>query len=411
MEKQGKFYIDWWNIKKSTIYGIVAFIVFSAVLGGTAWWAVRHNWFAQPEISDIPKDAARILSFEGDVRVIRAATRETLLVTKETYVAAGDTIQTQADGRAKVQMIDGSVYSLGPNSTVIVRDSSSLFGGRNIRVSLDDGQMNVKTDDQPADTENVVEVQESENKLMSQTDASFNADADTNGGEIRISRGGVETTIAGEKTIIRENEYAAVNNGTLTTRESLLQPPKQVSPANLAQIVDSSGQGVSIAFTWQDAVGNLASNYYLQVSRSPFFAADSIMVDRASLTARDFRMGGLSPGTYYWRLRATARSGQTTGWNEPWKFTIVRREAASSIEAAEWGVERVGGDIYIISGRTQAGMTVRIQGRETFAGADGTFRLQISAGAPDVVVEIGDGRGNRIGYNLSLRTAKGTRRY
>jgi hypothetical protein len=411
MRKQSKFYIDWWNIKKSTIYGLVALIVISAALGGTAWWAIRHNWFAQPEISNIPKDAARILSFEGDVRVIRAATRETILVTKETFVAAGDTIQTQADGRAKVQMIDGSVYSLGPNSTVIVRDSTSLFGGKNIRVSLDDGQMNVKTEDQAADTENVVEVQESENKLLSQTDASFNADADTNGGEIRISRGGVETTIGGEKTIIRENEYAAVNNGTLTTKETLLQPPKQGSPANLAQIVDSFGQGVSVSFTWQDAGGNLAANYYLQVSRSPFFASDSILVDRASLTARDFRMGGLSPGTYYWRLRATARSGQTTGWNEPWKFTIVRQSASVVIEAAEWGVERVGGDIYIVSGRTQAGMTVRVQGRETFAGADGMFKLQIASGGADMVgVEIGDGRGNRIGYNLSLRTAKASRR-
>jgi len=409
MQKQGKFYIDWWNIRKSTIYGIVALIVICAVLGGLGWWGIRHNWFAQPEQNEIPKDAARILSFEGDVRVIRATTRETLVVTRATWVAAGDTIQTQADGRAKVQMIDGSIYSLGPNSTVIVRDSTSIFGGRNIRVSLDDGQMNVKTEDQAADTENVVEVQESENKLMSQTDASFNADAATNGGEIRISRGGVETTIAGEKTILRENEYAAVNNGALTTREKLLAPPSPSSPANLAQIVDSTGQGVNVSFAWQDP-GGLAASYYLQVSRSPFFASDSILIDRASLAARDFRMGGLAPGTYYWRLKATARSGQTTGWNEPWKFTVVRQEAATVIEAAEWKVEPVGGAIYIISGRTQAGMTVSCQGRQTFAGPDGMFKLQISAPGSDVPVEFGDGRGNRIGYNLNLRTAKANRR-
>lgn len=411
MQKQRKFYIDWWNIKKSTIYGIVALVIISAVVGGVSWWAIRHNWFAQPELKDMPKDAARILSFEGDVRVIRAATRETILVTKETYVAAGDTIQTQSDGRATVQMIDGSIYTVRPNSTVIVRDSTSIFGGKNIRVSLDDGQMNVKTDDQPADTENVVEVQESENKLLSQTDASFNADAQNNGGEIRISRGGVETTIAGEKTVIRENEYAALKDGALTTREKLLEPPKQGSPANLAQIVDSTGQGVNISFSWQDAGGNAASDYALQVSRSPFFASDSIMIDRGGLASRDFRMGGLSPGTYYWRLKGTSRAGQTTGWSEPWKFTIVRQEAAVTIEAGEWAVERVGGDVYIVSGRTQAGMTVGIQGRQTYAGPDGTFRLQISSGTPDVAVEIGDGRGNRIGYNLSLHSAKASRRY
>lgn len=409
MEKQGKFYIDWWNIKKSTIYGIAAFIVISALLGGGAWWAIKRNWFAQPTASDIPKDAARILSFEGDVRVIRAATRETILVTKETYVSAGDTIQTQADGKATVQMIDGSIYTVRPNSTMIVRDSTSIFGGRNIRVSLDDGQMNVRTDDQPADTENVVEVQESENKLMSQTDASFNADSATNGGEIRISRGGVETTIGGEKTILRENEYAAVNNGTITTRERLLEPPKQSAPANLAQIVDNSGQGASITFNWQDG-GSMASDYHLQVARSPYFASDSVMIDRGSLTTREFRMAGLAPGTYYWRLKSTARSGQATGWNEPWKFTIVRQEANITIEAGEWKVERVGGNVYIVSGRTQAGMTVSIQGRQTYAGPDGMFKQQVS-GSGSVTVDFSDGRGNRAGYTLSLATSRATKRY
>lgn len=69
----------------------------------------------------VPKDAARIVSYEGDVRVIRASTRETILVTKETYVAAGDTVQTQADGRAQIQMIDGSMLSVRPNSSRCVR--------------------------------------------------------------------------------------------------------------------------------------------------------------------------------------------------------------------------------------------------------------------------------------------------
>ncbi|MCV4640124.1 hypothetical protein OFB62_32995, partial [Escherichia coli] len=76
-------------------------------------------------MAEAPKDAARILSFEGDVRITRAATRETILVTKEIWVAAGDTIQTQADGKAIVQMVDGSVYTVRPNTTVIIRNNSS----------------------------------------------------------------------------------------------------------------------------------------------------------------------------------------------------------------------------------------------------------------------------------------------
>ncbi len=404
-----KFYVDWWNIRKSTIYGLIAAVVLLAALGGGLWYASRNNWFIPKDNVEIPKDAARIISFEGEVRVTRAATRETILVTKETFVMAGDTIQTQADGRASIQMIDGSSYKIGPNSTVVVKDTTSLFGGKNVRVSLDDGQLNVRTDDQTADARNIVEVADSENQLLPKTDASFNADG-ANGGEIRISRGGVETTIGGEKTIIGENEFASVNNGKLSARERLMAAPRPLAPSNSAQIIDTGG-GVSAAFSWQDAEGNPAKSYYVQVARSPIFASDSILVDRSGLTAREFRLSGLSPGTYYWRIKATAVSGQVTNWNDAWKFMVVRPGESQAIDATDFKVERVGGNVHILTGRTRPGMIVRAAGRDTFAGPDGGFKLQISTPSIEVAVEIGDDRGNRTGFIISLRNGAVLRRY
>src|SRR5262249_44563972 len=120
--KYKKFYIEWWNIRKSTIYRIVALILLAVIGGAFYWAATRYHWFSGPIEAEAPKNSARIISFEGDVRVTRASTRETIVVTREIYVAAGDTIQTQADGRATLQMVDGSVYTVKPNSTVVVRD-------------------------------------------------------------------------------------------------------------------------------------------------------------------------------------------------------------------------------------------------------------------------------------------------
>ena len=185
-----------------------------------------------------------------------------------------------------------------------------------------------------------------------------------------------------------------------------------LAPGNSAQIVDTGGGGgVNVAFSWQDAEGNPASSYYLQISRSPTFASDAILVDRNGMTNRDFRLAGLSPGTYYWRLRATARSGQTTIWNDAWKFMVVRAGESVSIDASDWHVERVGGNVYLVSGRTSAGMFVRSQGRETLAGPDGLFRLQISSSSVETAVEIGDDRGNRTGFIISLRNGGVLRRY
>ena len=405
-----KYYVDWWNIRRSTIYGLIALvIVVISIIGGISW-ASRNSWFLADNAIDIPKDAARIISFEGEVRITRSASRETILVTKETYVTAGDTIQTMADGRAVVQMIDGSRYNVKPNSTAVIGVSTSILGGKDVRVRLNDGQLNVRTDEQGADTKNIVELGESENQLLPKTDASFNADGE-NGGEIRISRGGVETTLGGEKTTIGENEFATINGSKLSAREKLLAPPRPNSPGNSAQIVDSTGGGVAVNFEWQDPEGNPAANFHLQVARSSTFASDSIMVDRYGMQTKEFRLAGLSPGTYYWRIKATARSGQTTNWNDAWKFSVVKNGASVSIEATDWRVEGVGGGIYLISGRTHAGMVVRAAGRDTFAGSDGSFKLQVSSPSTEVVVEIGDDRGNRSGFIISLRSGNMLRRY
>ncbi len=403
-----KIYVEWWKIRRSTIYGVVGFAIIASAIGFGSWYAIKNDWFAQENVLNVPKDAARILSFEGDVRIIRAATRETVVVTKEIYVAAGDTIQTQADGKAVVQMVDGSVLKVSPNSTLIIKDNSSIFGGANVRVSLDDGQLNVRTDQLPDNAENIVEMLDSETAIKSQTEANFNADAQN--AEIRITRGSVDTTVGGTKTTITENEFAAVNEGRLTSKEKLLFAPRPIQPTDGTQIVDS-GNGGSVSFAWQDESTLPIAGYYIQLSRSPTFAADSILVDRSSLTSREFRLAGMQPGTYYWRVKSTARSGQTSDWNPHFKFTVVRRGSSPAIDVAGWNVERVGGNVHIISGKTQPGMLVKSQGNQVFAASDGSFRLQVSSGASEVPVELNDDRGNRAGFVLSLRNSRVLRRF
>lgn len=405
-DKPRNYYVDWWNIKRSTIYGVVALILFLAATAGGIWWAVKNgDSIAKNENADLPKDAARLLSFEGEVRVMRAATRETILVTKETYLSAGDTVQTQADGKAQIKMIDGSILSVRPNSTVVIRDSSSIFGGTNVRVALDDGQINVRTQDQTEQTQNVVEMQESENRLYSQTDASFNIDNQNNGGEIRISRGSIDSTIGGEKTTINENEFAKVSGGKLSAKEKLIAPPALLSPPQNAQLVASGSGSGDASFRWEKNDSGVSS-FQLQIARSPFFVPDAMLLMRESLNSPNFSLANLTPGTYYWRVRVNSSSGQSTDWSEPWRFSVVKSGASSQFVASDFQVESVGGNIYFVSGKTQPGTIVRISGRETFATGDGSFRLQISSSASETTVEISDERGNRNRYLLSLKTGK-----
>ncbi|HLM00019.1 MAG TPA: FecR domain-containing protein, partial [Pyrinomonadaceae bacterium] len=396
--KYRKFYVDWWNIKKSHVYGVIGTIAFLGLLIGGGWWLVKSGWlFADADSIEIPKDAARLESFEGDVRITRAATRQTEKVATKTYILAGDTIQTQAEGKAQIRMIDGSVLSIRPNSTVVIRSSTSLFGGTDVRVSLGDGQINVKTEDQTEASQNVVEIKESENRLFSQTDASFNINQKSGGGEIRISRGGVETNIGGEKTVIKDNEFASINNGRISAKEKLLGAPKLIAPPALEQILTSSSGAADVTFRWQKPDGSAAAaatgSYHLQVSTSPFFVADGMVKESDALPSPSLVLANVSPGTYYWRIRATNASGQASEWSEPWRFTVLKREEGDAINATGWQVESLGGRVYRVGGKTQPGAIVRVLGRETFAAGDGSFILQVSATSPEVTVEISDEHG------------------
>ena len=112
---RSSYYGDWWKIKRSSIYGTIALLLFLLLSAGGIWWMMRNNWFLTESVAtDIPKDSARIVSFEGDVRITRALTRATEKVAKSTFLLAGDTVQTQSDGKAQIRMIDGSTFNYSP---------------------------------------------------------------------------------------------------------------------------------------------------------------------------------------------------------------------------------------------------------------------------------------------------------
>jgi len=404
-----KYDVDWWSIRKSTIYGVIAIVVSIGLLVGGGWWLWQNDWIISPPNDEsAPKDSATIISFEGNVRIIRVSTRETERVTKSTFVQAGDTVQTQADGRAQIRMIDGSTVSVRPNSTVVIRDSTSILGGTSVRVKLDDGQIRVRTVGQNKSSNNVVEMKQSENRLLSQTEASFNIDPKTNNGEIRINRGGVESTVGGKTLSLKENEFVAIIKDKFASRERLLRAPVLKAPSPSQQIPASGGSGANVRFGWRKPPEQGNAKYQIQVAASPFFVAGKIVSERASLANSSFMLSSLAPGTYFWRVSASIESGQVSDWSEPSKFSIIKRQNSSRIVASDWDVEKVGGRVYIIRGKTRSGATVRILGRETFAKSDGAFRVQIASSSSSVTVEIYDETGNKNRYVVSLKTGKVT---
>jgi hypothetical protein len=139
--------------------------------------------------------------------------------------------------------------------------------------------------------------------------------------------------------------------------------------------------------------------------------ADGKVIERDQLVATEFGASDLRPGVYFWRVRATASSGQASDWSDPLKFIVATRGTGSQVSVSAISSELLGGNLYLIRGRAEPGTTIRCGGRETIVAPDGTFQVQISAARTtrEVAVEALDPQGNSSHYKVALsgRVARG----
>jgi hypothetical protein len=142
----------------------------------------------------------------------------------------------------------------------------------------------------------------------------------------------------------------------------------------------------------------------VEVATSPFFVGDGKVIERDQLASTEFTASDLRPGVYFWRVRATASTGQTSDWSEPKKFIIAARGSGSKVPVSNLTAELLGGNVYLIRGRAEPGTTIRVVGRETLVPSEGLFQLQTTAppGTQEINIDAEDPLGNSSQYRLAL---------
>ena len=406
--KEGHFQIEWWVIQKRAIY-IAVLVGISCVLVASAWLYVSKYGNPLKNVAmrtDLPP-GARFMSFEGDVRVIRSATSEVIVASNDTQLYPGDTVQTQADGRARINMADGSTVVLRPNSTIIIRDNAGAEDGKrsNVHVVVDSGQMLVRTQQQ-GEGQNVIETPKTQNQIGGQTQASFGVNPEGTE-EIRVNTGSVESiNRSGEKASLQGGQYISVNRqGTMSKPQRLLEVPQPLQPHNLEKVFVSGNGSATVALRWQKPPSGVPSYYRVEVATSPFFVTEGKVIERDQLVATQFNASDLRQGAYFWRIRATDTSGQISDWSEPLKFLITTQGAGvSGVPVSNLTSVYLGGNVYVIRGTTAPGTSVRVSGREAAAASDGNFQIQITApsGTREVTIQASDSQGNNSRYRVPL---------
>ncbi|HEX8475635.1 MAG TPA: FecR domain-containing protein [Pyrinomonadaceae bacterium] len=403
--KSRRFDFEWLIVSKRLIYTVVAIVVIMLLAGGVgAYIWTQGNPFKRAIDGAGVAAGARFDSFEGDVRVVRAETRETVPVRSDTRLYPGDIVQTQTDGRARISLADGSTLLVLPNSVITIGENTSAGDGQraNVRVAVDRGKINVRTEQQQEGTNNVVETPLTKNRLTSRTAATFGVREDKTE-DIRVGDGQIETsTRNGETTTVRAGEYIAINqSGNVKARERLLDVPVPSAPRNQEKIQIRAGGTANVGLRWQRPAFGMPVYYRVEVATSPFFVSTGKVIERDQLAANEFNAGDLRPGNYFWRVQAVAASAQVSEWSDPLKFVVITGEGNSDhISISSVTVEYVAGNIYLVRGRTQPGNIIRALGREALAATDGSFQFQISApkGTREITLQAEDPQGNKYNY-------------
>lgn len=112
--KTSRFAFDWWIIQKRFVYLMIALFITCGIAAGAALYVWKYGNPLKHVAEVKSLTGARFTSFEGDVRVVRAATRETIQASADTELYPGDTVQTQASGRARISLADGSTLVVKP---------------------------------------------------------------------------------------------------------------------------------------------------------------------------------------------------------------------------------------------------------------------------------------------------------
>lgn len=315
-------------------------------------------------------------------------------------LADRDSLQTLRNSGATVQLDDGSVLQIGPDSLIVfqgdvpdpftpARTNSIVMvaGTLDARFASPQGSpMNLEV----ALPNGVARFIAGDNETAVAFNVNVNPDLSSS---VSVHSGTGVLTVGGRTSTVDARHGITISaDGEVLERGGLPGRPRGLRPGNSA-VFDYRDLPPEVAFRWQPVAG--ADRYRFRLSRDRDM--NDIVIDER-LGAPRFDYGGLGDGTYYWQISAL------TGFIEgPAADTRQLRLVRDAVPPAlELELAQVLIDAAVVRGRTDPGTLVYIQG-DAVALDGGRFeqRIDLDPGTNLIVVEAVDGAGN-VAYDSQI---------
>jgi len=342
---------------------------------------------------------AQFISVQGRVEYRRGDSGEWQDARARSVLYSGDHVKTGPNGSAQIMFDDGTLYTARPDTQLIVsrtRTAAGTPGEQAIR--MDYGWVNLNT----AKRGGKVATPEAEARVANDSEATVTYDAATKTGTFATFRGEMAVAAAGgEERRVGTLEQVVQRGGRLAGPVPLPNAPTLSGPDENAE-VDLEGTP-RLALTWQAVPG--ADSYAVQVSENTLFVDNVIDVEGRRGTRAT--LGVRAEGTFNWRVAAAAPGGDLGPWSQVRTFRVSslrRDEAAGNREPPPLELDEIEayGSIFIVGGRTEAGISVEINGEPVQVDADGKFvkTIQITKeGWSFIDIRARDAEGNEAALN------------
>ncbi len=316
---------------------------------------------------------AQFVSLQGEVELRRGSGGEWQEARNHVQLQAGDTVRTAENGSAVVVFQDGTLYTVQPNTQLVVSPGSGgAGGGPEQSIEMQYGWVNLSTSQS---TGSNVKTPGAVARVKESSEAFVAVDKGTSQGRFGSYRGSMELSSNGGLTRQVGPLQQVVQTGDLLSEPKAMPArPEPVEPVDdLLLDLDATKK---LVLAWQPVPG--ASHYALQVSRNHLFVDN--LIDAGNRTKTRATLGLRGEGSFQWRVAAFGADGVQGPWSEPRKFRVASASHGGGGDKKDatppeldLGDIKTYGSISMVNGRTEPGARVEVNGEQVALGADGSF--------------------------------------
>lgn len=316
---------------------------------------------------------AQFVTLQGEVELRRGSGGEWQEARNHAQLQAGDTVRTAENGSAVVVFQDGTLYTVQPNTQLVISaGSGGAGGGPEQAIEMKYGWVNLSTSQS---TGSNVKTPGAVARVKESSEAYVAVDKGSSQGRFGAYRGSMELASNGGLTRQVGPLQQVVQTGDLLSEPKAMPgKPEPVEPADdLLLDLDATKK---LVLAWQPVPG--ASRYALQVSRNHLFVDN--VIDAENRTRTRATLGLRGEGSFQWRVAAFGSDGLQGPWSEPRKFRVASAARAGGGEKKDaappeldLGDIKTYGSISMVNGRTEPGARVEVNGEQVTLGADGSF--------------------------------------